>query len=654
MISRVYNWAKEKAVSALRWVKYHAKKILVGVGIIAVAFAASSVTTNDATLPPPPLNHNGEEISFEYTDENENEDIIIYTTQDRYSGWGEVTVPFAVVNTTDNDESVEVRGLFSDVGKIEKLYRHYSDVEKTRTVSEYGQKDISCSHDWTASTTEEADGSTIDGYACDMQFEACDSVSGETCHYDNTYLGTTTETYIADEWQEVTLSAPNTSLNDYRIKEIPKGFEEKVAHTVTVPAQSSQYFKAEISFDSKPFQKKNAHQFLLEGISDSGKTGLLDPWFDSSYSFCRSFTMNSSQVATTTTNGFAMAATSTISDLKHTSHGGDIQVLKEDDSNTPNQVPQDVVFTSGTDCNDDGGSKIDFYFEEYASTTGAFTAWVEPTDVSSTTDKTILMYYGNSSATDQENESGVFGGLSEEAVWNLHEDPGSAGSGGILDSTANNTDGTDNGSMTSDDLVAGQVDGSLELDGGDDYIDAGDGFEFNTDFTLSLWVYANTINQTDQDTMFSKDADADTFMRFEIDAENQQCTNDSLRLIYNETNFCGTSNISENTWYFFTITADLSNDELTFYVDSAVDATRSFTVSSNSNNAPIRIGVDDLDQFIGAKLDNVSVYSRVLTSADIETQHNNMVDSSTFWTIGAEETEDAGGAANRQPRIITF
>ncbi|MGA1826105.1 MAG: C25 family cysteine peptidase [bacterium] len=78
-----------------------------------------------------------------------------------------------------------------------------------------------------------------------------------------------------------------------------------------------------------------------------------------------------------------------------------------------------------------------------------------------------------------------------KGVYHLVEDPSTAGTGGIKDSTSNDHDGTDQGSMVSGDQIAGRIGGSLNFDAAAKYIDFGDvdDFDFGTsDFSVSLWV----------------------------------------------------------------------------------------------------------------------------------------------------------------------
>ena len=109
-------------------------------------------------------------------------------------------------------------------------------------------------------------------------------------------------------------------------------------------------------------------------------------------------------------------------------------------------------------------------------------------DSGSTTDY-IYMYYGNSTASSGENASGVWDTGGYEGVWHLAEDP-SASSPQMTDSTSNGYNGTSVGSMTTSDQVSGRVNGSLEFDGSNDYINTGRITEVEsvTKASVSMWA----------------------------------------------------------------------------------------------------------------------------------------------------------------------
>jgi len=80
-------------------------------------------------------------------------------------------------------------------------------------------------------------------------------------------------------------------------------------------------------------------------------------------------------------------------------------------------------------------------------------------------------------------------------VWHLSQDP-TGGVGCIKDSTGNNNDGTPQGSMTSSDLVDGQVGKALDFDGSDDYIDCGNDSSLNPTTEMTIETVINGSVET--------------------------------------------------------------------------------------------------------------------------------------------------------------
>jgi hypothetical protein len=125
--------------------------------------------------------------------------------------------------------------------------------------------------------------------------------------------------------------------------------------------------------------------------------------------------------------------------------------------------------------------------------------WVKVPSISSTADTDLYLYYdsfqsdntayvGDKESTPAQNVWTT----NFKGVWHLDEDP-SGTSPQMKDSTSNNNNGTSNGNMTSGDQVAGKIDGSLNFDGSDDYINTTSN-ELKTlnNFTLSVWFKADS------------------------------------------------------------------------------------------------------------------------------------------------------------------
>ncbi|MFA5102634.1 MAG: DUF2341 domain-containing protein [Candidatus Thermoplasmatota archaeon] len=162
----------------------------------------------------------------------------------------------------------------------------------------------------------------------------------------------------------------------------------------------------------------------------------------------------------------------------------------------------DFVFT------DSYGNTLHHEIEYYDNSIGHLIAWVNVTDLSSTEDTVLVLYYGNSMCSNQEHPTDVWDG-NYLAVWHLKEDPGIAGTGGIKDSTSHANHGTAWGSMTSADQVAGKIGYGIDFDGSNDviHIDNSNGVDHNLDlisgpFTLEAWF--NTPLTSNQGTLINK------------------------------------------------------------------------------------------------------------------------------------------------------
>jgi hypothetical protein len=93
----------------------------------------------------------------------------------------------------------------------------------------------------------------------------------------------------------------------------------------------------------------------------------------------------------------------------------------------------DIVFTS---CN--GKTKLNHEIENYASSTGSLTAWVQVPNIYNSPNNIIYMYYGYSSAKNQQNVVSTWDS-SYGGVWHFNQNPSS---GGIQLDNVKSTSGT--------------------------------------------------------------------------------------------------------------------------------------------------------------------------------------------------------------------
>ncbi|MEE9532908.1 MAG: DUF2341 domain-containing protein, partial [Acidimicrobiia bacterium] len=193
-------------------------------------------------------------------------------------------------------------------------------------------------------------------------------------------------------------------------------------------------------------------------------------WYNSNWQYRKAITINAAQVPSDQTN-FPVLISITDTDLAAAARSDGF----------------DILFTDSDEL-----TKLDHEIETYTSGTGALVAWVRVPTLTSAANKTLYLYYGYASAADQQNASGVWN-ANFLGVWHLKENPATAGADGIKDSTSNANHGTDQGIMDATDQVPGQINGSLDLDGTDDYVQTLSGeLQTANEFTVSAWFKADT------------------------------------------------------------------------------------------------------------------------------------------------------------------
>ena len=372
------------------------------------------------------------------------------------------------------------------------------------------------------------------------------------------------------------------------------------------------------------------------GSVGGGSSGGGGNWYDSNYQYCREFTIgagyNSGGAATTSSTGFTLAATGTISSFAATSSGGRIY-----ETQTSNGVlhPVDFVVTDGTECNADGGSTVlDFYFEDYNSATGEFAMWVQAPSISSTSATDLTVYYGyaDNSATLQADRTGTWDAQDELHVYNFNE--GDSTATDFYKDATGSRDGTltdSNGDSTN---VSGIIGDALDF-GGADYVTlSGGSFTGSSPATIMMWI--NLDNPTSNQRIFGSADNFEVRSNFQFGNDLFSTAGDTLD------NFSH----SANTWYHVVFTANRTSNDKAIYVDGDFQAgNTSGDDDATAGTATIgaRSGSDPID----GTLDDFRIYNQEMTAADIQTVYNNTVDSATFWSYGAEETEEAFVAPRR-------
>lgn len=360
---------------------------------------------------------------------------------------------------------------------------------------------------------------------------------------------------------------------------------------------------------------------------------------------------------TSTTNSWTTSSSGIYADigvaLNPTAGGGTISdfpvlVNLSSDSDVQSHAQStgnDILFT------DENGNKLNHEIEKYNNSTGETVAWVEIPSLSSSTDTTIYMYYGNQSASNQQNATAVWD-TNYKGVWHLSETPSAA----AQDSTSDNYDGTVTG-MEAGDQVAGQIDGSLVFDGTTaEFIDIGKQTNLysNTAYTASCWIKrAGTGSERHFFSNYNSGATRASYDMF-VTATNTV----GLVVINNGPSVAIQSTTTLNTTNWYYITAVWSGTTGTIYVNGTSEAS-----GSNASAMPTFINVGNTaigrpGSFTSANYNGTIDECRFSTtnrsSNWITTEYNNQSSPSTFYSLGQEETKNYATAPDTMMRHGRF
>jgi len=188
------------------------------------------------------------------------------------------------------------------------------------------------------------------------------------------------------------------------------------------------------------------------------------------YQYRKLITIDKTKVSGSgTLPNFPLLISSTDTDLKTTGNGGKVT----------NSSGYDIIFTSS-----DGTTKLDHEIESYTGSSGEFIGWVRVPVLTTASNTTLWMYFGNSSiSTSQENKTGVWDS-NFKAVWHLKD-------GTTL--SAVDTKGGNNGTISGAIAGTGQLDGAASFDGSEDIIETtATVFNSLSAVTVETWIRPST------------------------------------------------------------------------------------------------------------------------------------------------------------------
>ena len=342
----------------------------------------------------------------------------------------------------------------------------------------------------------------------------------------------------------------------------------------------------------------------------SPQPALADPdpgWYSANWSYRKKIIINSNNVTATLSDFPVLVSLPSDSDLA------------SDALNNGN----DILFTA-----DNGTTKLAHEIESFNGSSGNLTAWVKVSSLSSSTDTTLYMYYGDATAGNQSDTQDVW-----DANFMMVQHMKDTTTSTITDSTSNDKDGTKKGAGEPAVTTSGKIANAQDFAGDDDYITAGD-ITSLTSITISAWVYREGWDD-DAGSSYSGIVwrDAEYGMRLpEPGASLQFFTHDG------DWDVSWTESVmaDNSTWYYAVCTYNGTNASL--YIDGSLDKTIAQRAMTNSGN-PLYIGMQDSTGTWNGIIDEVRISDTARSADWIETSYNNHNFSSDFVTVGVEQSQ---------------
>src|SRR4030095_9898257 len=207
------------------------------------------------------------------------------------------------------------------------------------------------------------------------------------------------------------------------------------------------------------------------------------------------------------------------------------------------------------------------------------------------------------------------------AAFGFNENAGTT----AADNSGNNNNGTlTNGPTWS---PSGKFGAAVAFDGTDDYINVADAnsLDLTTGMTIEAWV--NPTNVTGYKTVINKDNGTNN-LAYTLSANNNtsgaanQRPNSRIRSGSTTTTITGTTKLLLNTWAHLACTYD--GTTLRYYQNGVQVATVAVTASMTVTANPLRIGGTTAlaAQYFAGLIDEVRIYNRALSAAEITTDMN--------------------------------
>lgn len=203
------------------------------------------------------------------------------------------------------------------------------------------------------------------------------------------------------------------------------------------------------------------------------------------------------------------------------------------------------------------------------------------------------------------------------AAYNFNEGTGTQ----VTDASGSGNHGTISGAVWT---AAGRYGGALSFDGVNDLVTVNDAapLDLTNGMTLSAWIYRQS--GTDWSTVLIKERPGGLAYALygHTDANRPAVAINTGA----DVNLYGTAQIPLNTWTH--LAATFNGATLRLYVNGVQVATRAQTGQMPVSASPLRIGGNTIwGEYFAGRIDDVRIYNRELTAAEIQTDMNTPVSS---------------------------
>jgi hypothetical protein len=392
--------------------------------------------------------------------------------------------------------------------------------------------------------------------------------------------------------------------------------------------RSADWIKTEYLNQSAPqtFYAKGALQTQNHTAQQSNEQIANRSWYNKAWSSRMPITISHNMVGSSTTatlSNFPVLVSVTNANLKSISNGGGVASTSG----------ADILFTDS-----DGGVKLPHEIESYDPVNGILIAWVKAPTISTTVDKVIYIYYGNSTTNlpSQQNATAVWSN-GYAGVWHMKE-TGTGAVGDYKDSTAN----ANNSTNTTQQPVAtstGQIGGAQTFGAANHhYLTIGNpsSLQITNTLTLSGWVYPTNDPSSLNGGWFLGKTDGATYdYAIYIGSSAGHFYPQFLGggATINKTGMT----LNRNAWnYVNVVVANGSATE--FYINNSYATGSAVTLTNDNKTLAFGTrGSTDTGVFVG-NLDEIRV-SPVTRSADwITTEYLNQSAPGSYVTLGAQQT----------------